>query len=105
MPRRKPYTCKTCGQSYVTARCPKCYPSKGKRRSRGSRSRGGRSSSRRAQIDWGRVLSPPAVNTDAAAGSVHTKPSRSEGVDSIEKNLAQKGVKSEVSEGEAGVET
>jgi hypothetical protein len=67
MPRSKPFTCHTCGTQYLGARCHKCYPPKKKRSSSSSRGRrrsgGGRS--RKAQINWGRVLAPPGVNTDA----------------------------------------
>ena len=62
MPRARPFTCRKCGREYTGARCPRCYPSKQKRRG-GSR-RGGLSGGK-ARIDWGRVLRGPQVNVEA----------------------------------------
>lgn len=41
MPREKPFRCKKCGELYVTARCPRCYPKKVKARGRWRSSGGG----------------------------------------------------------------
>jgi hypothetical protein len=68
MPREKPFRCSKCGQLYVTALCPDCYPPK-KRKSSGG-GRGGVSRPARRRIDrilwsgWDRI----GVNVDAVAG-------------------------------------
>ena len=62
MPRAKPFTCRRCGEQYVTARCPHCYPAK--RRSRVGGRRSGSGSRRVVRPDLGRVLGI-GVNVDA----------------------------------------
>lgn len=58
MPRKKPFRCRRCGQLYVTARCPDCYPKKG--RSVRSRMNGSSPSSRpRSRRLWGRGVILP----------------------------------------------
>lgn len=32
MPRKKAHRCHKCGTKYLTARCPRCYPAKAKRK-------------------------------------------------------------------------
>lgn len=65
MPRAKAHRCHTCGLMYVTARCPKCYPARGKRR--GGR---GRAVGRRGRVSvglsWGGGW-PIAGNAEAVA--------------------------------------
>jgi hypothetical protein len=70
MPRKTPFRCSKCGQLYVTALCPDCYPPKKKRRGRYSGGGGGGSRPARRRIDrilgrgWDRI----GVNIDAVAG-------------------------------------
>ncbi len=62
MPRSIPFRCHRCGQPYVTARCPSCYPAKSKARSSDGRRSSGRRSRRVAHPDIGRIL---GINVDA----------------------------------------
>jgi hypothetical protein len=66
VPRPKAFTCKRCGTRYVTARCPQCYPGKGKRSKRRKRSTVGRSGKkfRAERVLWGEFEALP-VNPDA----------------------------------------
>ena len=76
MPRKKPLTCHTCGETYTTFLCPKCHPNQGrkKRRRGGSRRSGGRG--RRSWDFTARALANPprtgmgglAIHTDALPG-------------------------------------
>jgi hypothetical protein len=72
MPRAKPLTCHTCGESYVTFLCPRCHPTQGRKKEKG-RGGGGGGGGRRAWDYTARALAHPpqtgmgtlSINTDA----------------------------------------
>lgn len=69
MPRLKAHRCHTCGLMYVTARCPKCYPPKGKRRGGRGRSVGRRGRGRvSVGLSWGGGWPITASGSEDPAG-------------------------------------